>query len=77
MMYFQLIQTGSYVALTVVHSSRFTGLAGGQEGGQAEITGPSPPNNDAERRFHSDKVANSSNACSSLHPPLCRCTLCS
>ena len=52
---------GSYVALTVVHSSRFAGLQPG-DGGQSEvsrresITGPSPANNEAERRFHSDKV---------------------
>ena len=54
----------------MVHSSRFAGLqqgdaaAGGGGGGgggesisrRESITGPSPPNNEAERRFHSDKV---------------------
>jgi len=75
----KLIQTGSYVALTVVHSSRFTNLPAGVWGGSVrdlrdeleqgttverrescrspgEITGPSPPNNDAEKKFFSDKV---------------------
>ena len=81
----KLIQTGSYVALTVVHSSRFTNLPTGAWGGSVrdlreelehgggggsgggverrescrspgEITGPSPPNNDAERKFFTDKV---------------------
>ena len=77
----QLIQRGSYVALTVVHSSRFIG--GGAEAGNMErrdsvrltgkseliwsksdmgmsvagdITGPSPANNEAERRLLSDKM---------------------
>ena len=75
----KLIQTGSYVALTVVHSSRFTNLPVGVWGGSVrdlreeleqgpvverresyrspgDITGPSPPNNDAEKKFFSDKV---------------------
>jgi len=77
----KLIQTGSYVALTVVHSSRFTALqsvwggvgsvrdlreepeqgASGVERREScrspgDITGPSPPNNDAEKKFFTDKV---------------------
>jgi hypothetical protein len=77
----KLIQTGSYVALTVVHSSRFTSLQRGGGGGgpvgdlwevwalgaggverrescrsPGDITGPSPPNNDAEKKFFTDKV---------------------
>ena len=46
------------MALTVVHSSRFAGLQTGEpgEGRRESITGPSPPNNEAERKFYSDKV---------------------
>ena len=49
----------------MVHSSRFAGLQQGDGGGgggeisssrRESITGPSPANNEAERRFHCDKV---------------------
>ena len=47
------------MALTVVHSSRFAGLQAGDPGENSRresITGPSPANNEAERKFYSDKV---------------------
>ena len=56
----QLIQTGSYVALTVIASSRFTNLGSSSSSSSCSrresITGPSPADTITERQMLSDKM---------------------